>query len=131
MSTHATGARLLIAPLWTRALSQLNRVIRGQGTDTSSSYLVAGRPSGSGGGRAGDRRLGTPPPAPGGQSIVSRPLCPGTPFIENWHLQLLAEHLEAVSAGETTRLLINCPPRSSKSNTRKARIRYLTNLARR
>lgn len=40
---------------------------------------------------------------------------PGTPFLENWHIPFLAEHLEAVTAGDTTRLLVNLPPRSSKS----------------
>ena len=40
---------------------------------------------------------------------------PGTPFVENWHIPYLAEHLEAVTAGDITRLLINLPPRTSKS----------------
>src|SRR6476660_3069341 len=40
---------------------------------------------------------------------------PGTPFIDNWHIQYLADHLEAVTAGEVTRLLINLPPRYAKS----------------
>lgn len=33
------------------------------------------------------------------------------PFMDGWHLQAIAEHLEAVSAGEIRRLLINIPPR--------------------
>jgi predicted phage terminase large subunit-like protein len=33
----------------------------------------------------------------------------------NWHLDAVAEHLEAVHRGEITRLLINVPPGSSKS----------------
>jgi predicted phage terminase large subunit-like protein len=40
---------------------------------------------------------------------------PTTPFLSNWHIDYLAEHLEAVSAGECPRLLINMPPRSMKS----------------
>lgn len=42
-------------------------------------------------------------------------LAPGSPLVENWHLQCIAEYLEAVSLGQITRLLINVPPRSSKS----------------
>lgn len=38
------------------------------------------------------------------------------PFMGNWHLEFIAEHLEAVSRGEIKRLLINVPPRSSKSS---------------
>lgn len=40
---------------------------------------------------------------------------PGIPFIPSWHIEEICEHLEAVSAGEITRLLINIPPRHSKS----------------
>jgi len=40
---------------------------------------------------------------------------PGTPFLPNWHLQLICEHLEAVKAGEILRLIINQPPRTMKS----------------
>ena len=40
---------------------------------------------------------------------------PGTPLVWNWHIDLIAEHLEAVTAGEVTRLLINIPPRHMKS----------------
>jgi hypothetical protein len=40
---------------------------------------------------------------------------PSRPFTPNWHIDLICEHLEAVSAGATTRLLINLPPRSMKS----------------
>jgi len=40
---------------------------------------------------------------------------PKTPFLGNWHIDLLAEHLEAVAAGEINRLIINVPPRSGKS----------------
>jgi len=37
------------------------------------------------------------------------------PYSANWHLDAIAEHLEAVTRGEIRRLLINIPPRCSKS----------------
>ena len=37
------------------------------------------------------------------------------PFKDNWHIGCIAEHLEAVSAGQIRRLLINVPPRHMKS----------------
>jgi predicted phage terminase large subunit-like protein len=40
---------------------------------------------------------------------------PSIPFVPSWHIELICEHLEAVSAGEIKRLLINIPPRHSKS----------------
>lgn len=40
---------------------------------------------------------------------------PGIPFIPSWHIETICEHLEAVSAGDIRRLLINIPPRHSKS----------------
>jgi predicted phage terminase large subunit-like protein len=40
---------------------------------------------------------------------------PKTPFLGNWHIDLLAEYLEAVADGEITRLIINIPPRYGKS----------------
>lgn len=40
---------------------------------------------------------------------------PNTPLVWNWHLDALCMHLEAVSNGQITRLLINIPPGSSKS----------------
>lgn len=40
---------------------------------------------------------------------------PATPLSWNWHIDLVAEHLEAVSAGEIKRLIINVPPRHMKS----------------
>ena len=40
---------------------------------------------------------------------------PTTPLLPNWHIDLVCEHLEAITAGETTRLLINLPPRYMKS----------------
>src|SRR3954454_6064975 len=40
---------------------------------------------------------------------------PATPFVPGWHLDVIAEHLEAVTAGEIPSLLINIPPRHMKS----------------
>ncbi len=40
---------------------------------------------------------------------------PGREFIDNWHIGAICEHLEAVTAGEITRLLINVSPRCMKS----------------
>lgn len=40
---------------------------------------------------------------------------PDVPFVPNWHIDLIAEYLELVTAGEVKRLLINVPPRSMKS----------------
>ena len=40
---------------------------------------------------------------------------PGTEYLHTWHIDLIAEHLEAVTAGEITRLIVNIPPRNMKS----------------
>jgi len=40
---------------------------------------------------------------------------PGVPFVPSWHIQIICEHLEAITSGEIKRLLINIPPRHSKS----------------
>ena len=40
---------------------------------------------------------------------------PGTPYIHGWHVDAICEHLEAVTAGEINRLLINIPPGTMKS----------------
>lgn len=40
---------------------------------------------------------------------------PGTTYIDNWHIELIAEHLQAVNDGELRRLIINIPPRHMKS----------------
>jgi predicted phage terminase large subunit-like protein len=40
---------------------------------------------------------------------------PSTPFIPNWHLDVMAEHLEAVRMCQINDLLINMPPRHCKS----------------
>lgn len=41
---------------------------------------------------------------------------PANPLVESWYIDLLCEHLEQVTTGETTKLLINMPPRNGKSN---------------
>src|SRR5580704_10486663 len=43
-------------------------------------------------------------------------LNPGTEFLPNWHIEVIAEELEACRRGETKRLIINVPPRSLKSH---------------
>lgn len=40
---------------------------------------------------------------------------PGVKFIESWHIETICEHLEAVTHGEIRKLIINIPPRHSKS----------------
>ncbi|MDE3059736.1 MAG: phage terminase large subunit [Pseudomonadota bacterium] len=40
---------------------------------------------------------------------------PGTTYLPNWHIDLIAEYLQAIESGEITRLIINMPPRSLKS----------------
>lgn len=42
---------------------------------------------------------------------------PGRRFVPGWHLEVLCDHLEAVTRGEITRLLINVPPGAMKSLT--------------
>lgn len=42
-------------------------------------------------------------------------LNPSTPFLRNWHIDVIAAELDACRRGETTRLIINVPPRSLKS----------------
>jgi predicted phage terminase large subunit-like protein len=41
---------------------------------------------------------------------------PGVEYVSSWHIDAIAEHLEAVSRGEIRKLIINVPPRSSKSS---------------
>lgn len=40
---------------------------------------------------------------------------PGQPYKHGWHIDAVAEHLEAVSSGEIIRLLVNVPPGTMKS----------------
>ena len=42
-------------------------------------------------------------------------LSPGTTFLENWHIEAIAWHLDQVRLGHTKRLIITMPPRSAKS----------------
>jgi hypothetical protein len=42
---------------------------------------------------------------------------PATPLVNGWHIDTVAEHLEAVTTGEIRRLIINQPPRTMKSLT--------------
>lgn len=42
---------------------------------------------------------------------------PNTPFESNWHIDAIAEHLQAVWDNEIRRLIINMPPRSLKTHT--------------
>lgn len=44
-----------------------------------------------------------------------RSVNPGTPYQPNWHIDLIAEHLNACTQGEIPRLIINMPPRALKS----------------
>src|SRR5260370_5891557 len=37
------------------------------------------------------------------------------PFVDNWHIGAVCEHLQAVSAGQIPKLLINLPPGMGKS----------------
>jgi predicted phage terminase large subunit-like protein len=43
-------------------------------------------------------------------------LQPGTKFDDNWHIEAICEHLEAISRGEIKRLVINLPFRMLKSS---------------
>jgi predicted phage terminase large subunit-like protein len=40
---------------------------------------------------------------------------PGRPFLDNWHLEAVCEHLQAVTAGEIQNLIISQPPGTTKS----------------
>ena len=40
---------------------------------------------------------------------------PGTPFVGNWHIQAICDHLEAVVDGRIPKILINIPPGTMKS----------------
>jgi len=40
---------------------------------------------------------------------------PGAVYLPNWHINLIAEYLEAARRGQIRRLIINMPPRSLKS----------------
>src|SRR5260221_9699785 len=38
-------------------------------------------------------------------------------YMSNWHIDAICEHLQAVSVGQITRLIVNIPPRTMKSTT--------------
>lgn len=40
---------------------------------------------------------------------------PATPFVPNWHIDVICEHLQAVTDGQVRNLIINIPPRHMKS----------------
>ena len=40
---------------------------------------------------------------------------PHTPFVDNWHIGLICEYLQAVTRLEINNLIINIPPRHMKS----------------
>jgi hypothetical protein len=40
---------------------------------------------------------------------------PANPFVPGWHIDVIIDHIEAVSGGEIRNLLINVPPRHMKS----------------
>lgn len=40
---------------------------------------------------------------------------PATPFVPNWHIEAICQHLQAVTTGEIRKLIINVPPGSMKS----------------
>jgi predicted phage terminase large subunit-like protein len=42
---------------------------------------------------------------------------PATEYVHSWNIDAVCAHLEAVTAGELTRLIINVPPRTLKSTT--------------
>ena len=46
--------------------------------------------------------------------MAAWPQFESVPFLSNWHLQAMAEHLEAVYTGQIQNLLVNIPPRTSK-----------------
>lgn len=48
-------------------------------------------------------------------SKVFHTINPSTPYIANWHIDLIADYLEEVRLGNIKRLVINMPPRALKS----------------
>lgn len=44
-----------------------------------------------------------------------REIEPESPFIANWHVDAICEHLEAIASGDLLRLVINIPPGTAKS----------------
>ena len=61
-------------------------------------------------------------------AFIERSYCelnPNTPFLRNWHLEVIAAALESCRRGETARLIINVPPRSLKSVAANAFVAFL------
>jgi len=48
-------------------------------------------------------------------TVLHWPIVEPASYIDNWHIDAVCEHLEAVSEGDIKRLLINIPPRHTKS----------------
>lgn len=42
---------------------------------------------------------------------------PNAPYVDNWHIGAICDHLQAQSKGQLARLVINVPPGSTKSTT--------------
>lgn len=42
-------------------------------------------------------------------------IAPGTPFVGGWHMEAICQHLEALYSGGIRNLIVNIPPRLSKS----------------
>ncbi len=40
---------------------------------------------------------------------------PGIDYVDNWHIHLIGEYMEAINTGQIQRLIINIPPRHMKS----------------
>jgi hypothetical protein len=47
--------------------------------------------------------------------ISAWPYMDATPYIDNWHIDALCDHLQALYEGDIKRLIINIPPRCSKT----------------
>src|SRR6185312_4531878 len=48
--------------------------------------------------------------------VAAWPWIDPAPYVENWHLEAVADHLEAVTWGKIKRWGANVPPRSGKSS---------------
>lgn len=48
-------------------------------------------------------------------ALAMEELEPGTDYVENWHLEVMANALEEVRCGDNRRLMINLPPRNLKT----------------
>lgn len=48
-------------------------------------------------------------------SVTMEELEPGTPYEENWHVEVMAKELEQVRSGDNLRLMMNLPPRNLKT----------------